>query len=181
MTLERSARTVLIVLACVVGGRAALAQPSAQELKSPALTAELQRVMGEKKLDAIALPDPESAGGFIAVLVIPKVQLLAVSARHPSTEYVAYQIQQKKYRDVYSVLQQPDATPGRVFFQDIGADGLNATPGSVDVMYVSGKQTMLDGEGKDAARKLREADEHYSRLLRHALAAAQAYTGGGLR
>jgi hypothetical protein len=92
---------------------------------------------------------------------------------------VTYQIQQKKYRDVYSVLQQPDATAGRVFFQDIGADGLTTTPGAVDVMYVSGEQTVLDGQGKDAAKKLRDADERYSRLLRHAVGAAQAYTGGG--
>jgi len=47
MTLKRSARSLLIVMAWVVAGQAGLAQPSTQGLKSPALAAELQRVMAE--------------------------------------------------------------------------------------------------------------------------------------
>ena len=157
----------------VFGTPAMAAPPAAQELKSPALAAELQTVMSEKKLDAIALPDPERPGAYIAVLVFPKVQLLVVAARHDSGDYLKYQIEQKKYREVYSQLQQSSVTPDRVFFQDMGADGLQAR-GAVDVMYVQGKQTIVGG-GKTNAKQMREADERYSRMLRFAIDAARAH------
>jgi hypothetical protein len=185
MRLNHIARRLAMASLCVLIARSAPAELTGRQLKSPALAAELQAAMEEKKLEAIALPDPGTPGGFIAVLLIPKVQLLVVAARHPSVDYVTYQIQQKKYRDVYTLLQQPDVTAERVFFQDMGADGLHATEGSVDVMYVHGKQTVLGGDdrkggGPKTAKALQDADERYARMLRHAIAAARAETGGTL-
>ena len=172
---EPAARALLVTLACLVVWPATTVRSNATNMKSPALAKELQQVMAEKTLDAIAVADPEKPGAFIAVLVFPKVQLLAVAAPHASADYLAYQIQQKKYREVYNVLQQPEATPARVFFQDIGADGLGGA-GGVDIMYDRGVQTVLDGKGKDAAKKLQAADERYSRMLRLAIDAARAHT-----
>ena len=176
MTANHSAaRALALTLGCLIVWPAVNARSDGGELKSPALTKELQQVMAEKKLEAIALADPEKPGEFIAVLVFPNVQLLAVAARHPSGDYLTYQIQQKNYREVYGVLQQADKTPDRLFFQDIGADGFSSGAGNVDVMYDRGVQTLLDEKGKDAAKKLQAADERYSRILRLALEAARAH------
>jgi hypothetical protein len=162
------------ILLSLAAAPAARSQDGASQ--SPALAKELQTVMVEKKLDAIAAADPETAGGFIAVLLFPDVQLLAVAAPHPSADYLQYQIAQKNYREVYSVLQQTDVTPRRLFFQDLGADGLRGAGPAVDVMYDRGKQTLLDGRGRDASKALRAADERYARILRIAIAAARGHS-----
>lgn len=148
---------------------------SAQELRSPSLVQELASLMTAAKLEAIALQDPEAPDRFIAAMLFPQVQLLMVTAGHSSSDYVKWQIDQKQYKEVYGLLQQSGLTETRLFFQDLGADGL-PLPGhdSVDVMYERGVQTLFDGEGKNGGKqayekKLREADARYSRLLQLAI------------
>lgn len=150
-----------------------------EEMKSAALAKELSSVMRAAGLDAIALQDPEEPGRFIAAMLIPDVQLLMITARHSSPDYVTWQIGQKQHREVYALLQQSGETESRLFFQDLGVDGLpraGADKDNVDVMYERGAQTVFSGSGSkgDYEKKLREADAKYSRLLRLAIAAIQA-------
>jgi phosphomannomutase len=175
-------------LAAITCGILASASPLAaapQEMTSAALAKELSSVMTAAGLDAIAVEDPEEPGRFIAAMLIPNVQLLMVTARHSSPDYVTWQIGQKQYRDVYALLQQSGLADSRLFFQDLGVDGL-PKPGqdSVDVMYERGAQTLFDGNGENGGgskgaynKKLHDADAKYSRLLRLAIAAVRAAGG----
>lgn len=166
----------IAALACAALLAALAPGVAAQELRSAALAKELASAMTAAKLDAFALQDPEAPDRFIGIMLFPNVQLLMVSARHSSPDYVKWQIGEKQYKEVYAALQQSGVTEGRLFFQDLGADGL-PLPGndSVDVVYESGKQTLFDGNGKDGGskrdyeKKLREADAQYSRLLQLAI------------
>ena len=170
------------IVAVAVFGAVSTMQPLAvvaQEMRSPSLAKELTALMTAAKLEAIALQDAEAPDRFVAVMLFPEVQLLMVSAAHPSTDYVKWQIEQKQYKDVYASLQQSGLTETRLFFQDLGADGLSA-PGSesVDVMYERGVQTMLNGNTKNGyEKKLREADTKYSRLLQLAIEALRPSSG----
>ncbi len=176
------------VVAVVVFGGIWAGQPlaaSAQEMRSAALARELTSLMTAAKLDAIALQDPAAPDRFIAAMLFPEVQLLMVTAGHPSPDYVKWQIEQKQYKDVYALLQQSGLIDTRVFFQDLGADGLPQSGNdTADVMYVRGVQTLFDraakngGGSKDVyAKKLREADAQYSRLLQLAIDALRPPSG----
>ncbi len=182
----RHAIRAAVICGLLYSGSLSAAAP--EEMKSAALAKELSSVMKAAGADAIALEDPEEPGRFIAAMLIPDVQLLMVTARHSSPDYVTWQIGQKQYREVYALLQQSDVTDSRVFFQDLGVDGL-PRPGqdSVDVMYERGAQTVFNGGQNGGSKggyekKLRDADAQYSRLLRLAIQAirapAQAPSGG---
>lgn len=168
------------VVAVLVFGAASTMRPLtlfAQEMRSAPLAKELTALMTAAKLDAMALQDPDAPDRFVAVMLFPEVQLLMVSAAHPSADYVKWQIEQKQYPDAYASLQQSGLTNTRLFFQDLGADGLSR-PGTdnVDVMYERGVQTLLNGNPENGGgskggyeKKLREADAQYSRLLQLAI------------
>lgn len=143
----------------------------AQDLRSPARAKELTSVMTAARLTVVALPDPEAVDRFIAVMV-DEVQLLLVTARVSSPDYVRRQIDQKLYTEVYADLQQTDMPATRVFYQDLGADGLaHRGSESLDIVYAGKDQTLFGGDGKGGPpkeqydAKLRETDAQYSRLL----------------
>ena len=147
---------------------------AAEESASTASAAELTGLMEARKATVIAAPDPADPGRFVAAMLFPRVQLLVVSARYPAPDVIGGQIAARQYADVYSALQQSSPQDSRVFFQDLGADGLHAKPGdTVDVMYEHVvAQTIFDGN--PAARNLsnaaygerfKAADAVYSRML----------------
>ncbi|MEP6593770.1 MAG: hypothetical protein ABJC51_08750 [Acidobacteriota bacterium] len=167
----------LLVVGC--GCRAAAAADSA----SAPLAAQLTAAMVSHKLDAIAARDPEAADRYIAALVFPGSQLLVVAAPYPAAGALDALIEQQQYRDVYSTLQQSSVTKGKVFFQDIGADGLSADSNSnVDLMYEEvTKRMVFDGEWKkqkisqaEYQKRFAAADKRYAHLLTALLAAANA-------
>lgn len=150
----------------------AIAAPvPAQASRSTALAAELSDLLAQRGLDAVAAVDPQGPDRFVAALLFPKVQLLVVSAKYPAPALAQQQIASKAYRDVYMGLQQAGATEGKIFFQDLGADGLSDA--AVDILYEDVvKQTVFDGDPEKhnmtkAAyqQKVADADASYSRLL----------------
>lgn len=156
---------------------AAGAQPPA----SSDLAKQLITALSATGLDAIAARDPEAPDRVVAALAFPGSQLLVVAAPYKDGATVDAWLANRMYRDVYAALQQPSITAGKVFFQDLGCDGLQPGGGSVDIMYENGKtQTIFDGDWKkqklsQAAyhERAQAADERYARLLRALLAAAQ--------
>src|SRR5688572_13136048 len=122
--------TLVVLLAAEVGAQA----PTSTQLAK-------QLVTTLAGVDAIAARDPQDPTRAIAALVFPESQLLVVSASYPDTAGLDAFLTHRMYRDVYSVLQQPSMATGKVFFQDMGCDGFQ--PGSVDVMYEDGKQTIF--------------------------------------
>lgn len=147
--------------------------PAAPPAASAALTKELAGLMSARKQDAIATADPSAPGRFVAAMVYPGVQLLIVRSQPASASDTASRISYRLYRDAYSDVQQPAKSDGKLFIQDMGADGLSAQGGAVDVMYEDGtKQTIFDGDWRkqklsqaDYQKKLATADAEYARLL----------------
>ena len=164
-------RPALFALAAV-GVAASLA--AGGEVESAANAKELVRVLSTRQLGAIAARDPDTPGRYIAALSFPDVQLLVVAASSPVPQVLDDAIARQDYQTVYAALQGPDTRAGKVFFQDMGADGLRADgEGTVDVMYEQGaEQTLFDGTRK-AKDKFPKADATYERLLGVLLAQAK--------
>jgi hypothetical protein len=161
-------RPLLSALAAV-GVAASLAVASDEG--SAGTARELVQGLSSRQLSAIAAKDPDTPGRYIAALSFPDVQLLVVAASYPAPQVLDDAIARKDYQTVYAALQGPDTRAGKVFFQDMGADGLRADgDGSVDVMYEQGtNQTLFDGNRK-AKDKFAKADATYERLLKILLA-----------
>lgn len=159
-------------LACVLfsGPQA----PTAPASASGPLTKELVTLMQGRQLDAIATADPAQPGRFVAAMVYPGVQLLVVRAEPQSASDTASRISYRLYRDAYADVQQPAKSDGKLFIQDMGADGLSAAgAGTVDIVYEdASRQTIFDGNWKkqkisQAAyqKKFSSIDAEYARLL----------------
>jgi hypothetical protein len=109
----------------------------------------------------------------VAAMLIPDVQLLVVAAKSTAPGYLAAQIAQRQFGEVYSTLNATAVPDSKVFFEDMGCDGLTEGDGGIDVMYERGKdQTIFDGDWKrqkisKAAyeAKAEKADDEYSRML----------------
>ena len=168
---------VLIALFVAAAGVTVIA---AEERGSPPLVKQFVAAMSARQLDAIAVPDLNEPGRFIAALVFPDVQMLVVSSRHASPEVLQRLIANTRYRDVYLPLND-GASEGRLFFQDMGCDGVQDEASDTDVFYegVSGR-TIFDGQWRAQsltaaayAKKQEEADLYYSRALAQLLHAVR--------
>lgn len=154
----------------------------AADLRSPALAKQVVTMMGERGLTTVAVKDPDSPDRFVAAMAFPEVQLLVVAARYPSPEVIKSQLAAKQFAEVYAELQSAPIKESKLFFQDIGCDGIGGTSENVDVMYEHGKdQTLFDGNWKKARLskadydgKLSAADGQYSRLLEVLIASLKA-------
>jgi hypothetical protein len=136
------------------------------ERGSVAAAKELVEALSTRQLSAMAAKDPDTPGRYIAALSFPNVQLLVVSASYSNPAVLDDAIARKDFQTVYAALQGPNTREGKVFFQDMGADGLRADgDGTVDVMYEQGiTQTLFDGNRK-AKEKFAKAETTYERLL----------------
>jgi hypothetical protein len=151
-----------------------LAASAGRPESSTALAEELTQLLTQRGIDAVAAVDPEAPDRFVAALAFPNVQLLVVSADYPAPELMRRQIAAKQYREAYIALQQSGVADGKVFLQDLGADGLSGADGDgVDVLYENGvNQTIFDGAPERHKltkpayqQKLADADALYSGLL----------------
>ena len=167
---------LLAVLVVVVLG--APGQAGAQDSMSAPLAAELAEVLAAANLDAVAARDGDS-DRFMAALAFPG-QLLVVSARYEAPVYVVEKIGAQQYRDVYIDLNAASIANTKILVTDVGADGLAAGGGTVDV-YDDGSQVLrFDGDpgGQGLSRDaydeaFAEADEQYSRMLEALLSQAR--------
>lgn len=168
------------VLIALLVAAASVTVMAAEERGSPQLVKQFVAAMSARQLDAIAVPDRNEPGRFIAALVFPDVQMLVVSSRHESADALARQIASKRYRDVYLALHN-GAPEGRLFFQDMGCDGVQDEAPDADIFYegASGR-TIFDGNWQTQkltpaayAKKQEEADEYYSRALAQLLDAVR--------
>jgi hypothetical protein len=161
---------------------AAPATRHAAELRSSALAKQLVTVMAERGLGTVAARDPDSPDRFVAAMAFPDVQLLVVAARYPAPTLVQDQLAAKRFTDIYAELQAAPMKESKLFFQDIGCDGIGGPGENVDVMYEHEKdQTLFDGDWKRARlsktaydEKLSTADGQYSRLLEILIAGLKA-------
>jgi hypothetical protein len=161
---------------------AGTAHGASQGPASQPLATQLVTAMTDAGLEAIAARDPRDPSRAIAALSFPGSQLLVIAAPYPDAAELDSKLTNRLYRDVYSALQQPSISTGKVFFQDLGCDGLRAAgDGAVDVMYEDGKtQTIFDGNWKKQKlsetaylQRAKEADARYAHLLEALIEAAR--------
>jgi hypothetical protein len=174
-------RLVLALLMLVVMGSAAAAQESS---KSAVVAKQLAQALDAAKLTAIAAKDPGDPDAFVAAMYFSGSQLLVVSAKYQPAVLVAKKLENKEYQDIYIDLNSAAVAGTKVFFEDAGADGLQAEHDNgkpFDSYEKAGKRTMFDDAwrkdqkmSEDAFKKVwAEADAAYATLLQALLAQAK--------
>lgn len=168
-----------VVLAC----GSVMAQSESQSERA---AQEIAQVMKERKLDCLATAEPGAPDRFVAMMYFP-TQLLIVSARYTAPSLLRERVLARDYRAVYEQLQGGAERDGKLFVQDLGADGLHVRPapaGPMDVVYQSvNVRTAFNGDWKAQGlteqqyhERFRAVDEHYARLLQALLAQAKGDT-----
>ena len=168
--MTRTTMGSMLAASALLGFSGVASAGGGQGQSSKAATA-LVSLMKSQGVDVAAAPDPSHPGRFIAALLIPDVQLLVIAANSKTPEYVAAQISQRQFREVYTTLNATAVPDTKLFFQDMGCDGL--TDSGIDIMYERGKdQTIFDRDWKrqkmskaDYEAKVEKADDQYGRIL----------------
>jgi hypothetical protein len=152
----------------------------AQESKSQPLAKQLAAALDAAKLDSLAAPDPSTPGVFVGVLYFRGGQILAVSTKYAAPAAIEYKLAQKAYRDIYLDLSAGQPVPGRLFVEDMGADGLQAKrqgAQAFDSVELDGKKVVLNAQPRPQKLTASEydtafatADERYAQLLNALLA-----------
>lgn len=163
----------LLTAACTPSG---VAQESSSESKSAPLVKEVGWLLERNDLRAIATVDPTDPDRFLAASFYPKAQLLALSARHGNPALLRELINDRNYHQVYAQLRSAGVREGKLFIQDLGADGLwliRKRSEPFDIIYESvDRRTIFDGNWKrqtlpreEYEHRFRRADDRYARIL----------------
>lgn len=165
-------RFALVALIAVALGPA---PARAQELKSTDLVKQLTGLLEQKKIDAIAAPDAQSPGGYVAALYFPGTQLLVVSAKYSAPALLAELLARKEYKAVYAELTSASVPGSKVFVNDVYANGLALKPSGSnppDSIESTATQATFDGAWKkakiaeaDYVKSYNDADAAYTRVL----------------
>lgn len=119
--MTRSLAACALILTFVAGSATSLAAPQ-EPNKTQALAKQLTDLLQTQKLDAIAARTGEDH--FAAILFIPGVQMLVVSARYAAPALLNEKIIGRQYRDVYLDLASASVPDSKLFIEDMQADGL---------------------------------------------------------
>lgn len=160
---------------------------AAQKSTSAPVAKELAVALAQQKATVVAARDPDQAGFYVAASYIPGVQLLVVSARPLAPERLDQFLAAKRYDEAYASLNMASVPEGKLFVQDIRADGLapgRDEGGSFDIVYQNVVKTfMFNGDWKKQGltesqyRSIFEAlDARYARMLSALL--SQLQSGG---
>ena len=175
------ARRLAFLLIPLLFVTASAASPAAT---SPELAKKLMTLMAERGLQSLAARDPAAPDRFVAAMAFPGVQLLVIAGRHRAPTLVESQIAIKQFGEVYAELQTAAVAESKLFFQDMGGDGIGGNPDNVDILYEQGStQTLFDGDWKrmkvsreDYEKKLADADRRYTQLLEILISSAAPKT-----
>ena len=163
--------------------------PAAGQTASSAVAAELVRELTSHGMTAVAAKDPEQADVYAAATYLPGVQLLAVSARSTAPGYMDHLIAAGRYNEAYSSMNGGSIPEGKLFIQDMKADGLRARRedgGAFDIVYRDVTKSLLfngdwkkQGLSEAAYREVfQDIDARYARMLSVLLAQARTGEGG---
>jgi hypothetical protein len=164
--------SLTLLLLVALGGSAA-AQATAQ---SAALAKELALLLDAKKLTTIAAKDGTDAESFAAAMYFSGSQLLVVGAKYAPAILVTEKLGRKEYQEIYIDLNSAAKAGSRVFFEDLGADGLQPDHQEgkpFDQAEMAGKGTRFSDawrrdqkiSDEEWAKIYANADKVYSRLL----------------
>lgn len=161
------ASTLMIVCAVI-------APAAAQESRTVALAQELVGLLEQRSLDSVAARLDENE--FTAILYIPGVQILAVSAEYAAPALLNEKIVNHNYRDVYLDLSSASVPQTKVFIEDMDADGLRPDRDGDDPfdVYTKGTGAGVSFDGEYRSRDVEEsqyrqtfsdAEAAYARML----------------
>lgn len=161
--------TIAAVLLCAAAGAA-----RAQEPKSAALAKQLSQLLDQKKLDAVAAPDPQNAGVYAAALYFSGTQMLVVSAKYSAPQLMNDKLAKKNYRDVYIDLSSASVPGSKTFVIDLNCDGLQPKAsgdepgdsyehGDTHLAFEGSKKAKMKDEDYD--KTFAEADAAYAQML----------------
>jgi hypothetical protein len=119
--MKRSLSAFALVLTFVAAPPTSLAAGQ-ESNKTQGLAKQLTDLLQTQKLDAIAAKTGEDH--FAAILFIPGVQMLVVSARYAAPALLNEKIIGRQYRDVYLDLASASVPDSKLFIEDMQADGL---------------------------------------------------------
>jgi hypothetical protein len=148
----RIAAVLLTVVSSVVLAQAPIIPAGA----SPAKAKELATLLQAKKLESYAVRDPEETGRFVAVFLIPNVNLLLVAATHERPTDMEYWIYNKDFKSAYADLRSSILAKRKVTVEDAFCDGLVAQPPKnqlPDVMTVEAAKHNFDGIFADPKKR----------------------------
>lgn len=122
---------------------------------SPARVKELVALLQSKKLEAFAVKDAAETGRFIAVYLVPNVQLMLISAGYERPTDVEYRIYTKDFTNAYAELNSSVLAKDKVFFQDALCDGLfpKTTNGAEDIVTTGTTKRVFNGDFNDPKKK----------------------------
>lgn len=162
----------------------------AQDLKSADLVKQLTVLLEQKKIDAIAAPDAQNPGGYVAALYFPGTQLLVVSAKYSVPSLLTELLARKEYRAVYAELTSASVPGSKLFVNDVYANGLALKPSGSnppDSIESAAMQATFDGAWKkakiaeaDYIKSFTDADAAYTRVLQALIAQLKSAGTAGL-
>jgi hypothetical protein len=168
-------------LLILVGGMVASTGAQAPASVSTDKAKELVSLMAAQKLESFAARDGENTLRYVAVLVVPNVQILVVSCKYTRDNDIEYSLYHKQYQNAYQDLRSGVFGSDRFFVDDAQMNGLIAVPGKNpqhDAIMLEKDRHVFDGlfgdgKGRNAKKPLTDAymktfsdaDARYAHLL----------------
>jgi hypothetical protein len=158
---------VMLAAVCAVPGTVVNTTAAApQEPASQTRVAELIAALDKHGLRSLAAEDPSRPDHVVAVLYVPRVQLLTIAGRCAATEALRAHLDAAAYRDVYTDLHACAEAETRLFIQDMSADGLRPEPrqngAPFDIVYQRmSHRTLFDGDFKSQQLTSEQYDERF--------------------
>ena len=176
-------RGISVVCAWVVAvGIPVSVAAQAPASSSATVTAELVKLLEERKLDAAA--GRLGTDEFVGAMYFPGSQLVVLSAKTSVPNRMTYLLLQKSYKDLYVELNGAIDRESRVFVSDLGANGLKFRHGkgeAPDTVEAADGTMTLNGEWRKAkiseaeyAKRYQGHDERYKRMVEALLVALKA-------
>ena len=179
-SLGRIGATVLVVTSCAIAALAQASPPQAGTSVPKAV--ELSALLQAKKLEAFAMRDPVKSDRFVAALLVPKTQLLLVSATYTRPMDIEYRLYNKDFMGAYVDLNTSMLSTDKFFVEDMLGDGLVAIPlknAPHDAVKMGTDKQTFNGDFADPRRrnqppkisqedylkKFGEADQRYAAVL----------------
>ena len=156
----------MFVAAAIVIGAAESARLAAQAAPPPSTSAarakELVGLLQARKLESFAARMPNEAGRYLAVLLVPNAQLLAVSASYSRPTDMEYYLHNKEYQNAYTNLSSSTLAENKLFFEDALHDGLVPLPGKspvADAVRIGAARQDFNGDFADPRRRNQAKDK----------------------
>jgi hypothetical protein len=149
---------LIVTLGLAFSGAASAAEPS----RSAEPARRVTKLLDARGLQAFAAEDPKAPGRFVAALYFPGAQLLAISATYSAPALLRNHLAAADYRQVYVDLSTAGDRTGRLFVEDFGVPGLQATPEKGKPFDITWRDVTkrLHYDAAATAQKLSDSDYH---------------------